>query len=650
MSTLRDALFRIEPTRGLVSYTEDVKPYHTKILDVLIEYVYEERIDATLTEKWRWEIHWDERWDNDRDADWLASRKAPHVTYSCGYGIVWDQSNTADANPPVEIVDISPASHQILSITPTNGATHGYFTMAGKVAGDFPAGSVFRVTDSSYSNSASTVPADIIEFTVYGTPVYANGKTRVSVTETLLPVVSPTLGNAYARVDAFDSALTPPANSFLVTTPTPNQYHFMVIDKNSNRLAIADRVTIVGVNPTAHQWTVSGNKVDDIAVGMKIHVTNNNINANGMYTVSARTLSGANTVITVTEPIFSTATNTGLLAFPLRPADTYTIAGVNPGSRQWTVVGNHLTGIIANQELVITGNNVGDGKYTVQSVLVVGGNTVITVKNTIPVTATASGTLTIERLPGWTSGIQIKLSGAGVQPAPMATAGTYYFIPTPTPGQFNIGYKRYPTTFKDIVDITTLGVGDIKISRGELYYPGAVIQVNHTYTTGNRGSYYVKNTVPEGLSTRVFVMQHINSPNGGTGTIAGTMHLGGTGYDEPSYCPLASAPSLYTDTFIHEHLQFTTIMVERDSITAQAEEYHQNVGWGVSAYSRGIAGPYGSNDFVDVPNRFAMTTGNPTMDGAHVLLPTGFDTQLWSLGGMCESYTDVQNFYNRTLP
>ena len=72
MSTLRDALFRIEPTRGLVSYTEDVKPYHTKILDVLIEYVYEERIDVSIAEKWRWEIHWDERWDEGRDVDWLA--------------------------------------------------------------------------------------------------------------------------------------------------------------------------------------------------------------------------------------------------------------------------------------------------------------------------------------------------------------------------------------------------------------------------------------------------------------------------------------------------------------------------------------------------------------------------------------------------
>jgi hypothetical protein len=305
---------------------------------------------------------------------------------------------------------------------------------------------------------------------------------------------------------------------------------------------------------------------------------------------------------------------------------------------------------MANQELVISGNGIADGKYTIESSALTGGNTVITVKNSINVAATVAGTLSVERLPGWTSGTQIKLSGTGVQPAPLATAGTYYFVPTTTPGQFNLGHKRYPVVFSDIVDITTLGVGDIKISRGELYYPGAVIKVNHTTTTGNRGTYYVKSTIPEGAYTRVYVMQHIDSPNGGTGSIAGTMSMGGTGYDEPPYCPLASAPSLYTDTFIHEHLQFTTTISHRDDITTAALEYHQPRGWGLSPYARGLLGPYGSSDAADIPNRFAMTTGNPSADGAHVLLPTGFDTQLWGIGGMCESYMDVQNFYNRTLP
>lgn len=42
----------INPIQGLIDYVGDVKPYHTKILDVLIEYVYTEQINATVQEQW----------------------------------------------------------------------------------------------------------------------------------------------------------------------------------------------------------------------------------------------------------------------------------------------------------------------------------------------------------------------------------------------------------------------------------------------------------------------------------------------------------------------------------------------------------------------------------------------------------------------
>jgi hypothetical protein len=45
----------INPTQGLIDYVGDVKPYHTKILDVLVEYVYTEQINATIQEQWNWD-------------------------------------------------------------------------------------------------------------------------------------------------------------------------------------------------------------------------------------------------------------------------------------------------------------------------------------------------------------------------------------------------------------------------------------------------------------------------------------------------------------------------------------------------------------------------------------------------------------------
>jgi len=40
----------LDPIQGLVDYVEEIKPYHTKIVEVLIEYIHEELVDVTITE------------------------------------------------------------------------------------------------------------------------------------------------------------------------------------------------------------------------------------------------------------------------------------------------------------------------------------------------------------------------------------------------------------------------------------------------------------------------------------------------------------------------------------------------------------------------------------------------------------------------
>lgn len=42
----------IDPTEGLVQYVQYIKPYHTKILEVLVEYVYTDPIIITVRDKW----------------------------------------------------------------------------------------------------------------------------------------------------------------------------------------------------------------------------------------------------------------------------------------------------------------------------------------------------------------------------------------------------------------------------------------------------------------------------------------------------------------------------------------------------------------------------------------------------------------------
>jgi hypothetical protein len=40
----------LDPVQGLVDYIEDIKPYHSKVIEILTEYVYNEAIDVTMTD------------------------------------------------------------------------------------------------------------------------------------------------------------------------------------------------------------------------------------------------------------------------------------------------------------------------------------------------------------------------------------------------------------------------------------------------------------------------------------------------------------------------------------------------------------------------------------------------------------------------
>lgn len=98
-STFIQSLFRIDPTQGLVEFVGANKPYHTKILDVLTEYVYAEDLNVTFTERWSWVMEF--------------SRPDVQTVYSCGYGFVWDpllSLSTPDSLlQPLIVIDATPA-------------------------------------------------------------------------------------------------------------------------------------------------------------------------------------------------------------------------------------------------------------------------------------------------------------------------------------------------------------------------------------------------------------------------------------------------------------------------------------------------------------------------------------------------------------
>lgn len=38
----------LDPVQGLIDYVQDIKPYHTKVMEVLIEYVYDDTANVSM--------------------------------------------------------------------------------------------------------------------------------------------------------------------------------------------------------------------------------------------------------------------------------------------------------------------------------------------------------------------------------------------------------------------------------------------------------------------------------------------------------------------------------------------------------------------------------------------------------------------------
>lgn len=108
MTDLTQALFRIDPTEGLVEYVQAIKPYHSKILDIFVEYIYAETASVRVTDKMVMEI------------GFTSPGEGEPVMYACGYGIVWDAYGgvaTGDL-PTATIVAADPVTSTFTVSTP----------------------------------------------------------------------------------------------------------------------------------------------------------------------------------------------------------------------------------------------------------------------------------------------------------------------------------------------------------------------------------------------------------------------------------------------------------------------------------------------------------------------------------------------------
>lgn len=329
----------------------------------------------------------------------------------------------------------------------------------------------------------------------------------------------------------------------------------------------------------------------------------------------------------------------------------YNIISVNIPSQKWTISGNQTAIMLVGTKVYINGNTGGsNGTFTVVSSVLVAGNTEVTVLELLQPATSGNGLMSVavgfEALPPWLAGTAITIAGPTL-PAPLLPATKYYFAPTPIPGFFNITTKRFPNEYTDFVDVSTFGIGAIVVSRAEVFMPGDTVDVYGSFLSRNDGRYIVSTTVDEGLNVRVFVLQKVVGLTPVTALSDGIMTLNFAGFDNVIFCPASSASDLHLETFIHETLTFEFGINLRDRVGAAISELEEG-GFGITPWSNGVYGPYGTIT-EEVRSRTALTSGLPLSSGTHILLPTGFDTQLWDFGGVDETLPSVADFYGRSV-
>lgn len=521
----------INPTEGFVSYVKDVKPYHTKILEVLTEYVYTEEIAVTLTERDTWTI--------------ALTRPDTEIITTCGYGTIWDSLAVLDF-PVVSIVEA--VGELNLPVFPLVNPDPTILIIANdpntySLQVNDPV--TFVLSGATNDNAVlSTTTGDIIP----GQPYYILSNTGTEIT------LSETIGGtaiSFTLSEFTDIALHPeglPYNSFLVTDTAPAQYQCIASNLLSNQFTFAKVYNIVAVNIPSKQWVVSG-VVDLLVVGNYIHVRNNTgSGANKQYTIASSSYSiiDDETTITVVEAISSLAQPNGVL-------------------------------------------NVQDDMAVV---------------------------------PNWVYGMSVKVSSGGTLPFPLNSSATYYFIPTTVNSIFNLSTKPYPAHYSDLVNISTYGDGLFTIERGEVFYPGAIVNVNSSYNGLNDGTYHINQIVQEGANLRIYPQEKVIRYTPPYLTMDGVMVLDDTmGYDKPRLCVPLQTPDLYTGAYVSEHIAFEFNLSLTDAISSIMFENNAGNPIAVEELTYMSVSPQGGN-----------------------ILPTGYDLQFFDVGGMDEDLMSVTHY------
>lgn len=640
MTNLVQSLFRIDPTEGLVQYVNAVKPFHSKVLDVLVEYIYSESVKVSIKDRWSWTI--------------TLSRPKSDIEYACGYGLTWDPIKTPDSAPQASIINA-----QSRVMIPINIRTTADPTVLTASQNGVSVTTGMEVT----LKSTGTLPASIPQVAIGHTYIVTghNGRFTLSDPLTHTPIAFHTNGTGTVSIDLadlhFNSFLIAPnygtTHTIAVTNTRANQctfvnsYPISLVNAHDKKWSIPqdirpryavtniffDNVTLPDVEVAGNcSFVVSGNQEDHFPPGSIFTVFGSTSNDHP-FTVSSdsnRPLTrydGKNTIVPVEESVVKAG---------LKGTIIIAVSTVAPNGSMFHVLGN--TGIGGN------------GRYTIASSAVVGNVTEIVVNETVSVLASNDGLLHIpvgnSRIPAWPSGIAINFQTTGTFPSPLSNTTRLHYIPTSTPGVFNLSTKRYPTEYDDYVDLASLSTGILSARRAEMFHPGAYIKVSGSYLNKNDKNYIVKQTVNEGDNIRLYVMENVPYTTPLGQAYDGVMEFNFDSYDAPVYCPVSKAPDMHSDTFIHETIMFEYSFNLTDAIMSTISD-RKILGYGVMPYGNNHSAQYGTYSG-DTKNN-TLIVGSNHKSSAGTILPHGIDMQLFGVGGFVETIDSVAENYGKTL-
>lgn len=168
MTSLVDSLFRIDPTQGLTNYVNEVKPYHSKVLDILTEYIYTESISVTMTDALSWDI--------------ALARSDVDVVRTCGFGTSWDPERTTEMELTTQIISAQSATlpHtypvNTFLVEKTVGAWHTC-AVINMLSNQLMFAHTFNVIGVQPSSGVWIVSGDITSYLTIGADAYIHGDT-----------------------------------------------------------------------------------------------------------------------------------------------------------------------------------------------------------------------------------------------------------------------------------------------------------------------------------------------------------------------------------------------------------------------------------------------------------------------------------------